>query len=206
MMNIKKLFRRSYPPPQGIPKKIIYLLTIVMLISTFYESDMKDFYNKNRKKGAPDYIHFVEDYGRFTNTAIQALLPIILRDPVGVMQAINVGIVTTASTHTLKFALNDVTVGSTRLGQRPRNPNSSRNMPSGHSSMASCALGFVARRYGAKWLVILLPVLILTMYARFMLDAHTISATIAGACLGIISALLCTSRYEKKEKGKKDLL
>ncbi|PID76090.1 MAG: lipid A 1-phosphatase LpxE [Deltaproteobacteria bacterium] len=196
-MNIKKIFRESLHVE--IPKRTLCLLAVVMLVSTFYESDMNNFYNKNRKKGAPGYIHFVEDYGRFTNTAIQALLPFVLRDPVGVMQAINVGILTTASTHTLKFALNDVRIGNTRLGQRPRNPGSSKNMPSGHSSMASCALGFVGRRYGSKWLYILLPVLILTMYARFMLDAHTISATIAGACLGIISALLCTSRY-KREK------
>lgn len=43
------------------------------------------------------------------------------------------------------------------------------------------------------------------MYARFMLDAHTISATIAGNILGILCAALCTSNF-KKNKNQKNLL
>ena len=41
------------------------------------------------------------------------------------------------------------------------------------------------------------------MYARFMLDAHTISATIAGSILGILCAALCTSNFQKNKNQKK---
>lgn len=55
--------------------------------------------------------------------------------------------------------------------------------------MASCAMFFIIRRYGIgswgkKWLALgLLFITLSTMHARFMLDAHTISATLAGALL-----------------------
>ncbi|MBB3996179.1 membrane-associated phospholipid phosphatase [Sulfitobacter undariae] len=55
------------------------------------------------------------------------------------------------------------------------------------------------RRYSLWLALILIPVTLLTMYARVMLDAHTISAVLSGALTGIIvTALFATkSRYMK---------
>jgi lipid A 1-phosphatase len=66
-------------------------------------------------------------------------------------------------------------------------------MPSGHSSMASCAVYFVGRRYSI-WLAIPLAIImLLTMYARVMLNQHTISAVIAGALIGFLATAMFTS-------------
>lgn len=190
---MKKLFLQSL---KGIkpPKLLSLTLFAIFLIAAFYPSDLKDFYFKDRRYEAGFLVHTSENYLRFVNTALQVALPIIKKDPVGIMQVINIGVVTTFATHGLKYVFNDVNVADTRLGQRPKSPTSSKNMPSGHSSMAACAVYFVAKRYGAKWLFILLPILFLTMYARFMLDMHTISATIAGASLGLLCAIFFTSK------------
>nr|WP_284702424.1 phosphatase PAP2 family protein [Herbaspirillum aquaticum] len=68
-------------------------------------------------------------------------------------------------------------------------------MPSGHSSMASSAMYFVGRRYGWWHLIYMLPILLMTMFARVALDAHTISAVLAGALAGIVGAALFTSSF-----------
>jgi lipid A 1-phosphatase len=69
-------------------------------------------------------------------------------------------------------------------------------MPSGHSSMASCATYFVCRRYGLWHALYLLPILLLTMYARVALNDHTVSAVIVGALVGFVTAALFTSPYK----------
>lgn len=78
------------------------------------------------------------------------------------------------------------------MGQRPKSPGSKHNMPSGHSTLASAAAFYTVRQY-TGWLgFVVRPVLILTMYARYMLDALTISATIAEAMTGILVAAVFT--------------
>lgn len=195
-MKIKEVFKQSIKI--DVPKKTLFVFVVLFCLSIIYPSDMS-FYLENKTDNVPYHVDFIEHKARFTNTILQALLPIIMRDPVGLAQAINVGIATTIATHSMKFAFNNVHIGSTRLGQRPYSQNSSSNMPSGHSSMASCAAYFVARRYGYRWLFVLLPILILTMYARFMLDMHTLSATIAGASIGIICAIFLTSKKNTQD-------
>ena len=86
-----------------------------------------------------------------------------------------------------------VVVLGVRLGERPHGGR--HNMPSGHASLASSAVYFVGRRYGWWHLLYLVPVLLLTMFARVELDAHTGSAVIAGALIGIFSAALFTGKY-----------
>ncbi len=192
---MKKYIKQAFSVK--LPKVFLIIMIISFLSSAFYPTD-KSFYLKERKPNSPKIARITEDYIRFINNGLQVLLPIIQKDPVGIIQMVNVSILTTAATQGLKEILNDVTVFSVRLGERPSGK--SRNMPSGHSSMASCGLYFVARRYGYKWLFVLIPVLLLTMYTRFVFDAHTISATIAGASLGMLCAALCTSKFTKKEK------
>ncbi len=194
-MKIKELFLKSINHKK--PKTLVFIFIFIFFCGVFYPSDMDGFYAVDRSQNVPTYVEYTEEYARFIPTIIQAILPILTRDPVGLMQTINVGILTTLSTHSIKYALDDVVIFGRRLGQRPRAKTSHHNMPSGHSSMVGCAVAFLARRYGLKWLF-LLPIAFLTMYARFLYDAHTISATIAGLSLGIICSLLLSSRYEKK--------
>lgn len=132
------------------------------------------------------WVQWVEDQGRFVNTALQVALPLVTRDITGLRSLGWIALTGTASTHGLKRALDDVEVKGVRLGQRPSSERSRHNFPSGHSSLASSGAVFVATRYGWRWLMVMLPVTLATMYTRVALDAHTWSAVAAGACLGVL--------------------
>ena len=136
---------------------------------------------------------WVEHQGRFVNTALQIGLPLLLRDWAGLKALIWVGLTATAGTHGAKRLFDDVVISGVRLGQRPSGPDSRHNFPSGHSSLASSGAVFVARRYGWRWLWLLLPMTLATMFARLEFDAHTLSAVIAGAAIG----LLCTWPFSR---------
>ena len=136
-------------------------------------------------------VHWVENRGRFISTVAQVLIPLALNDKVGLAQMLYSGLATTVTTHFLKRVKNDVHIGQTRLGERPNGGR--HNMPSGHSSMAGSALGFIWRRYGSWHLMYLLPILIATMATRVFLSAHTISAVLAGALLGVVVTYVMTS-------------
>jgi len=136
---------------------------------------------------APEpWVQWVEDQGRFANTALQVVLPIALRDVEGLRRLVWIAVLGTASTHGLKHAFNDVQIAGIRLGQRPGSENSKHNMPSGHSSLASSGAVFVCRRYGWRWGLLLWPMVLAVMYARMALDAHTLAAVVMGAALGVL--------------------
>lgn len=144
---------------------------------------------------------FTEDYLRFANTAVQVALPLVMRDTIGMVQLVYVGVSTTLATHGIKRIVDDWEVGGTRLGERPSGPGSMYNMPSGHASQASCAVYFVGRRYGWWHLAYLVPILLLTMCARVALNAHTVSAVIAGALIGLVTAAIFTSKRNAGRAG-----
>lgn len=171
----------------GFSRQITSVVAIVILIgATIYPSDMKGHYAESRQGQHSAFVTGVEDYARHLNTIIPIGTAIALRDLKGLGQIAAISVYGTAATHVPKRLLNDVEVGGTRLGQRPNGSN--HNMPSGHSSLASAGAYFAVRRY-SKWFgVVVWPVLISTMYARYMLDAHTVSATIAGAVTGLLVA------------------
>jgi membrane-associated phospholipid phosphatase len=181
-----------------VPRRFLAVLTALFCLASFYPSDMQDYSERVKDRGAVAY--YSEHYVRFVNTAAQALIPIVLSDKIGMVQAVYVGIATTVTTHSLKRIMNSWSSFGTRMGQRPYGKDSSNNMPSGHSSMAASAMYFVYRRYGRKHAFYLVPVTALAMYARVMLTAHTLSAVLAGCLLGIIAAAVFTSRYAPEEK------
>ncbi|MBM3408982.1 MAG: phosphatase PAP2 family protein [Betaproteobacteria bacterium] len=132
------------------------------------------------------WVVWVENQGRFVNTVAQIALPLMTRDILGLKALIWVTLTGTSATHGLKRTLNDVDMSGVRLGQRPSSEDSRHNFPSGHSALASSGAVFVAARYSRYWLLLLLPMTLATMYARVALDAHTWSAVIAGAALGVL--------------------
>jgi len=136
-------------------------------------------------------VDWVEHNGRFIETGAQILVPLVLLDKVGGVQLLYLGVATTAVTQISKRLFNGVTVAGTRVGERPKGGN--KNVPSGHSSMAASALGFLWRRYGAFHIYYLLPILVATMMTRVFLSAHTISAVLAGALIGLVMAYVMTT-------------
>lgn len=134
-------------------------------------------------------VMLVEDGLRHVNTVAALALPLLQRDLVGLAQLSVVTVVGTAATHIPKRLFNDWVIAGTRLGQRPQDEDSRHNVPSGHSSLASAAAWFVCRRYGWRWAWLLMPITAATMWARVMLDAHTLSAVLAGLFVGVAVAL-----------------
>ena len=189
---LRALMKQAWTQGQR-PRWFIAACVIGIVLCMLYPTDLHS-YRPAPPDGALSLAHFSNDYLRFVNTAAQVALPILLDDPIGLVQLAYVGLSTTAATHGLKFLANDLDVWGTRLGERPSGSASRNNMPSGHSSMASCAAYFVGRRYGWWHSLYLLPILLLTMYARVELNAHTMAAVIAGALVGLLMAALFTSR------------
>ena len=189
-MEAKSLFRHAYAEVRR-PIGLILVLLIALILSAIYPSKLASYPVLPVGAATPEAVTLTENYVRFVPTAVQIALPLMLGDKVGLVQLLYVGISTTIATHSAKRLLDNVWVDRTRLGQRPNG--GSINMPSGHSSMVSCAVYFVGRRY-STWLGLLLSLIMgMTMYARVMLNAHTVSAVVAGALLGFLTTALFTS-------------
>jgi membrane-associated phospholipid phosphatase len=195
-MNISQLFKIAYKEVNR-PKRFILLLVLAFIVNVFYPSDLDDYSKHFPDMKAGQVEHVTENYVRFVNTALQIGLPVVLGDKVGLVQLIYVATSATILTHGMKRLVNDWHVMGTRLGQRPSSPQTKHNMPSGHSSMASCAMYFICRRYSFWFAVILVPIMLLTMYTRVMLHDHTISAVLAGALAGILAGAMFTSRWQR---------
>ncbi|GAB4267934.1 MAG: hypothetical protein Kow0013_18310 [Pararhodobacter sp.] len=172
---------------------------LLIAAAVVYPSDTDSY----RYEGAQDaLIQGVEHYGRHVNTVLALAVPIVLRDWVGLKQLAVATVAGIVATHGPKRLLNDVWIGDTRLGQRPRGPDSNHNMPSGHSALASAVIWFLGRRYSWWWALITVPITLLTMYARVMQNAHTISAVIAGCLIGLlVTALFVTHRRAARPSG-----
>lgn len=189
------LWKRAWTEVQK-PKRFILACAIGVILSGLFPSDVQS-YRTGDTPGDGSIADIVDKYLRFTNTIAQVALPLLMRDPVGMAQSVYLSAGTTLATHGLKRLVDKWEIAGTRLGERPTG--GEPNVPSGHSSMASCAAYFVSRRYGFVHLIYLLPILLLAMYARVALDAHTVSAVIAGTLLGLLMAALFTSRrYPKR--------
>lgn len=186
--------------PKQRPMGFIAACVVSIVVCMFYPSDLAS-YRKNIGAELPPWVEPTEHGLRFVNTAAQIAMPLLLRDKEGMVQLLYIAVSATIATQGLKRILNDVHVGGTRIGERPFSPESSHNMPSGHSSMSSCAVYFVARRYGLWHALYLVPILLLTMAARIMLDDHTLSAVLAGCLIGLACAAWFTSQRRKGKSG-----
>ena len=168
---------------------------LIIMLSAIYPSDIESYRDTPPPKAEQAIANGIEHYGRHINTILPLATVLILRDWTGLKQIIvftGAGII---ATHGPKRLLNNLQVFGVRMGERPRSPDSRHNMPSGHSALASAGAYFMMRRYSVWFCLIVIPIMLLTMYARVVLDAHTISATIAGATTGmLVTGLFCTKR------------
>ena len=191
-MNLRNLFKLSYAQVR-VPRKLTLLLLLAFLASALIPSRIETHPPPQDFAAVRPLVDGVEHYGRFVNTVLQVAVPLLLCDRVGLAQLATIAVTTTFMTHATKRLVNDWRINGVRLGQRPSRADSKYNTPSGHSSMASSAVYFLARRYGLAFLLITLPVLLLTMFSRMALGDHTLSGTLSGAFLGLLMAALFTS-------------
>jgi len=174
----------------ALPWRVLAWGSVVLALAcALYPSDHEHDYQQPFGGQQDSTVRLVEDGLRHINTAVAIALPLLNRDLVGLAQLSVVTVVGTAATHIPKRLFNDWVIAGTRLGQRPQNQDSQHNVPSGHSSLASAAAWFVCRRYGWRWAWLVLPITAATMWARVMLDAHTLSAVLSGLFVGLAVAL-----------------
>ena len=174
---------------------LVVMMFLIITVASIYPSDLENDYAVSRGGHEMPFVVGTENYGRHINTVLPFALALMLKDKEGLKQ---LGFITVAgiiASHGPKRLLNDVEIMGTRLGQRPSSPTSKHNTPSGHSTLAGASAYFIMRRY-SKWMgFIVIPVLLATMYARVMLDKHTVSATIAGASTGLLVAGLFSTKF-----------
>ena len=174
---------------------LVVMMFLIITAASIYPSDLENDYAVSRGGHEMPFVVATESYGRHINTVLPFALALILKDKEGLKQ---LGFITVAgilASHGPKRLLNDVEIMGTRLGQRPSSPTSKHNTPSGHSTLAGACAYFIMRRY-SKWMgLIVIPVLLATMYARVMLDKHTVSATFAGAATGLLVAGLFSTKF-----------
>ena len=173
----------------------IVLLVTIILISSLYPSDLENDYSTSRGGEDISFVVSTEKYGRHINTLLPFALAIISRDKAGFKQILVIAVSGIIASHGPNRILNNGKFMGTRLGQRPFSSTSIHNSPSGHSTLAGATAYFVMRRYSWWFAVIVIPVLLCTMYARVMLDKHTISATLAGAATGLLVAALFSTKF-----------
>lgn len=173
---------------RSVRRNVVAGAAVVALVAaTFYPSNIERDYAVSRHGHDDPLVQTTENYTRHANVVLPLALAVGARDLKGLGQIFLVAAGTAVATRGQKYLLNDVTVGGTRLGQRPLPTNRPHNMPSGHSSTAAAGAYFTMKRYSIWWGAVVIPVTLLTMYARVMLDAHTVSATIAGALTGLLA-------------------
>lgn len=180
------------------------LIVLSLLLATVYPSDLERHRAANYAGREMPLIVFTEDYGRHLNSVAAIGAALVLRDVVGLKQLAVIIIAGTIAIHGPKRLLNNVEIMGTRLGERPSRPTSSHNMPSGHSALAAAAIWFLGRRYSWWWLLLTVPVTLMTMLARVLYDAHTISAVIAGLLVGLAIPMLFVTPCRRGDDEKRD--
>ena len=173
---------------------VVWMMVVIILAATVYPSDMENDYAVSKGGYERPVVVAFEDYGRHINTLLPFVLALVLKDKEGWKQLGMITVVGILASHGPKGLLNYVEIMGTRLGQRPNSTSSKHNMPSGHSTLAGACAYFVMRRYSIWFGAIVIPVLLFTMYARVMLDKHTVSATISGATTGLLVAALFSTK------------
>ncbi len=193
-LNNPSIFKQAFCVKAKFNLRILLLVTLFFAIA-FYPSDI-NWYRARQKDKSP-HVVVIEHGLRYVPSILQFAVPMLFADKIGLIQATYVAIATTIATQGLKRVMNDWSSFGTRLGERPFDEGSRFNMPSGHTTMAGSAVFFLFFRYGTWHLSYSMPLLILTMYARIMLKAHTLSAVCAGSVLAFLIAFLLTSSFVK---------
>lgn len=125
----------------------------------------------------------------------------ILRDFAGFKQQVIGWAAVVASTYAIKYSLHFLAPSSSTiqsLSKRPDNDGKFEGFPSGHSSSAFAAAGFMQKRYGVR---LGLPTAIVASFvgfSRIHADRHTLMQVICGGLLGFFISFFCARAREPK--------
>ena len=160
---------------------------------------------KNDKKDTHFFGYIPREYmNLFSNSAhfFPALTlgyTLIIKDFIGFRQQALGYIAVVGATYAVKYSLyfaSPYAKDTLSFAKRPTSQ-SYEAFPSGHTASAFAAVGFVAKRYGAK---IGIPAFILAAAvgeSRILLEKHTILQVICGGILGFLLSFVCASPFRK---------
>lgn len=124
---------------------------------------------------------------------------LIIKDFIGFRQQALGYIAVVGATYAVKYSLyfaSPYAKDTLAFAKRPTSE-SYEAFPSGHTASAFAAVGFVAKRYGAK---LGIPAFILAAAvgeSRILLEKHTILQVICGGILGFLLSFFCASPFRR---------
>lgn len=124
----------------------------------------------------------------FLPSATGGVLSLIERDYKGVMQHLEAGAVTVATTYLLKYS----------ISKRRPNGEDNHSFPSNHAGVAFVGAGFLQQRYGWKWGAPAYAVAAYVGWGRVYSKCHDVWDVLAGAAIGVTSAVVFTTPFAKK--------
>lgn len=157
------------------------------------ESSAKKSYSTLSVRGAGDIAQFLP-VATLAYTAI-------LRDFTGFKQQAIGWVAVVASTYAIKYGLHSLAPSSPTiqsLSKRPDNDGKFEGFPSGHSSSAFAAAGFMQKRYGVRLGLPTALVASFVGFSRIHADRHTLVQVICGGLLGFFISFFCARAREPK--------
>ncbi|ETD23036.1 phosphatase PAP2 family protein [Helicobacter macacae] len=124
---------------------------------------------------------------------------LIIKDFIGLRQQALGYIAVVGATYAVKYSLyfaSPYAKDTLSFAKRPTSE-SYEAFPSGHTASAFAAVGFVAKRYGAK---LGIPAFVLAAAvgeSRILLEKHTILQVICGGILGFLLSFFCASPFRR---------
>lgn len=160
---------------------------------------------KNDEKDTRFFGYITREYmSLFSNSAhffpaLSLGYTLIIKDFIGFRQQALGYIAVVGATYAVKYSLyfaSPYAKDTLAFAKRPTSE-SYEAFPSGHTASAFAAVGFVAKRYGAK---LGIPAFILAAAvgeSRILLEKHTILQVICGGILGFLLSFFCASPFRR---------
>lgn len=124
---------------------------------------------------------------------------LIIKDFIGFRQQALGYIAVVGATYAVKYSLyfaSPYAKDTLAFAKRPTSE-SYEAFPSGHTASAFAAVGFVAKRYGAKLGIPAFVIAATVGESRILLEKHTILQVICGGILGFLLSFFCASPFRK---------
>lgn len=171
-----------------LQKKLIFTLLIVILSNYFYHNS----YSKTQHS---------KNIIRVCGDGLQIILPTtvymysyLTQDKAGEQQFLKSFFFNLILTYALKILIN-----------KDRPQNGSWSFPSGHTSASFQAAAFFQKRYGCKYGLIAYLGAGFVGFSRIHTKKHYFEDVLAGACIGVFSAYLFTTKYIVIKKDKNSI-
>lgn len=124
----------------------------------------------------------------FLPSAAGGVISLVENDYKGLLQHLESGAVTVATTYLLKYAVKK---------QRP-NGVDNHSFPSNHTGVAFVGASFLQQRYGWQWGAPAYAVAAYVGWGRIYCKEHDFWDVLAGAAIGSMSAMLFTTPYSRE--------